>query len=148
MHRRALLVLAVASGALAVALVAVDVAFGLEVQLQVQATDGSWQTVFDDAGLARPVGPGCSGRDFRLVVRNGQPWGTSVPVYLAVSDANGTRVLVHDTWTLGGGETRMQAFTVTASTTGAPEGGKPAPMSVSIEGQVGKTSVYGCGGLA
>ncbi len=138
MQPRLALVLSVATGGLAIAAVAVDLAYGLEASLDTRDGDG-WRTVSATAdqsySSSRPFGPSCSLPDLRLVVHNDRLVASSVDVFVSYYDNNGGDVVIlRDTWSLERGETRIHEFTVPAS---AFEGRLDAvkPM-VSVNAQV------------
>lgn len=122
--------MALTSAGLAIALVAVDLAFELEARLDSRDGDG-WRTVSssgDDAYGFRgaPFSPGCAGREMRLEVNNDRLLSSSVDVHLSYNDARGATVtLLQDTWRLARGETRIHEFTIPSGAfTGAPDGSK------------------------
>lgn len=103
------LTLALVSGALAVGIVAVDLAFGLHAELRDAATG---KVVSSDS--TRSPATGCAGPDLTLVVDNDWIWGAKVPVSISYYDYAEARTVtvLDETWHLGAGDQRSYDFTL------------------------------------
>ncbi|MHB1261383.1 MAG: hypothetical protein ACYC2H_06675 [Thermoplasmatota archaeon] len=137
MQPRLALVLAVATGGLAITAVALDLAYGLEASLDAKDGDG-WRTASSTEeqsyGRSTPFSPGCSGPEMRLAVHNDRLVSSRVDVFVAYYDASGNEVVVlRDTWGLDRGETRTHEFTVPSSAFAQVQGVKP---TISVNAQV------------
>lgn len=137
MQQRLALILSIAAGGLAIAAVAVDLAFGLEASLETRDGDG-WRTVSateqEPYGRSTPFMPGCAGPGMRLEVHNDRLLPSRVDVFVGYYDATGNEVVVlSDTWSLDRGETRTHEFTIPSSAFGPAQGTKP---TVSVNAQV------------
>jgi hypothetical protein len=128
--------LAVATGTLAIAAVAVDLAYSLEARLE--ASDGGgWSTVSSQDDSPKPFPGGCPGPHLRLTVHNGRFVDAEVHVQVTYydyrSNGNGVEVL-DETWRVESGSTRSHEFTIPASAfADLPNGGQG---SVSVNAQV------------
>lgn len=136
-QQRLALVLSVATGGLAIAAVAVDLAYGLEASLETRDGDG-WRTVSataDQSYASSPFAASCASTDLRLVVHNDRLVASSVDVLVSYYDNRGGDVVVlRETWSLERGETRVHGFTVPASAFDG-QSGTVKPM-VSVNAQV------------
>lgn len=102
MEHRTALTVALACGGLAIALVAVDLAFNLTASVQADE-DGEWVTITStkqDQLERFPGEDGCVEDRFRVVVDNNRPVGATVDV-LVEQTGNQTTVLYQETWELG-----------------------------------------------
>lgn len=149
MEGRNALIAAIVSGLLAVAIVTVDIQFGLEAELQIQQ-DGDWVGGDDEVRLREPyIGSGCSDGDLRLWVHNGRLTKTTVDVQVTYyTNAGQTVVELDDTWTLARGETRTHEFSVPASAYEPAENNAESPQTVqrtvSVNGVVDDIHLYAC----
>jgi hypothetical protein len=132
---RAALLLAVLSGGLAVLLVGLDVAFG--VQVRVDAQDGSsWATVVSDGPAREPMPVGCAQGPFRLHVDNHRPVGAEAEVRVRYQAPNGTMVdLLRERWELAPFSSRSADIVVPAPAPPPPAGQGPPwhPASLLVE---------------
>lgn len=119
------LTLAMASGALAVAIVAADLQFNLAMRLEERDSSGQWTLVAgskDNYYRAAPFGPECVGLDLRFVVDNHRPFDEAVPVSVSYSNYSAGRAtfLLRDTWELEDFEVRTFPFTIPVGALGEP----------------------------
>ena len=131
--------LAVASGLLAVGLVAVDLQFSLTARLETATADGGWRTVAaSEDSFGRhdpfPIWGQCGGPTFRLAVDNDKPLPDRVDVRVAYHNVTtgSTVELMRETIRLDAFEEQTFEFTLPAdafppvpSPDGRPEPGKP-----------------------
>jgi hypothetical protein len=125
MKPRSALAAALACGAAAVALVGMDLAFNVDVTLEVLA-GSTWVPVSSTkgAGAPYPVGLAC-GQDFRVTAHNGMPWPSKVDITLLRNGVTPSQI----GWTLAPGETRTtEVFHLNATASG---GAKP-PESIQV----------------
>jgi hypothetical protein len=124
MQPRAALGVAIGAGLLAVAVVALDNAYGLEARLDARDANGEWFTVAKSpSGVGRgryeePYGAGgCARDELKLVVTNDKPFGDSVDVRLWFWNQSLGRdeFLLRETWNMDAFEWRDVAVTVPAS---------------------------------
>lgn len=141
--------LALAAGALcaalAVAVVAADLAWNVEATLERWEGD-AWSTVAQspDPRLERHVSvPGCEGNRFRLTLHNGLPWATEVEVAAQV-DGSPVGELPPARVRLAAGETWVREFTVPAADL-AGEGPDSKPMGYVLV-QVDRQHLSACAG--
>lgn len=149
MQGRTALIAAIACGAVAVAIVALDLNFGLEAELQA-LDDGEWVST-SDGSLYREPGFGCVGRDLRLHVDNNRFVAAEVDVHVSYYDLQGNTVTVlDDTWELAAGESRDHAFRIPDSAfvpreTDNDTGPKPfGGYTVSVNAYAGDIPMYAC----
>ena len=129
------LIVASVAGSLAIAIVAVDLQFGLEAQLQQPDGDG-WESVASSTDEYYR-GSGCAGPELRLHVENHRFVATQVPVLVTYWSLSQGRVTVLDeTWDMARGEVRDHDFTIPADAFEAADGEKPPAGSISVDVQV------------
>lgn len=144
MQPRTALAVAVATGLLAVGLVAADLQLGLEAQLQ--SRDGSgWRTVSraggDPDSYAYPMQ--CAGQDLRLVVHNGRLLSTSQRVVVTYygGASGGPQTLLDETWDLKAGERRTAELRVPDSAFASATDHRPG---ASLDARVGDLALGTC----
>lgn len=142
-HARTALLLALASGALAVGVVAVDLTYTLTARLETR--EGAGWRVLSVAPAQEyerfPVTGDCGSPDLRLVVDNHRPIGATVRVVISYASAPGeTAEEVDEVWDLGAFEVRDHAFTIPGSafnSTSSDPSGRPVKAVPNVSAQVG-----------
>lgn len=149
MQRRTALIAAIVSGVLAVSIVAVDLQFGLEAELQVME-DGEWVSITEDRSLREP-GAGCVGRDLRLYVDNHRLFASTVDVSVTYYSLAGEQVVVlSDTWELGPNDVQFHAFSIPDSAFVPRSDGNETPQkpgggyTVSVNAYANDIYLYTC----
>lgn len=118
MQARLALGIAVACGALAVALVAVDLTYTLTVAIEGQDDNGEWVTYQRqpyDYGADRahePSGFGCTGPDVRIVIHNDRPISATRDVRILYDVGGRSTTVLDETVSLDAGEVWTHAFTI------------------------------------
>lgn len=138
MEGRVPLAIAIVTGALAIAIVAIDLQFSLEAELQGER-DGQWVTLSEDGRYAEPTpfGYECASPQLRVQVSNNRLLPADVPVRISYWDPEGgNRLLLDETWNMGRGEVRTHAFTVPADAFTSEVSGTPQKVSVTVEVRV------------
>lgn len=145
---------ALASSALAVGLVAADLAWTLTVALESQGADGAWSLVTQRPEKGRSVAPyhyptGCAQPNLRLVVDNHRPIPAHVSVEAWYANATRSRIdVVLEEWTLTAYEVRVRDFALPASafeaTTPSGEEVKPARPGTTLWVLVGDLEINAC----
>lgn len=125
MEPRAALTVAIVAGLLAVGVVALDSAYGLEARLDARDANGEWFTVAQSPSghggggrYAEPHGfGGCAREELRLIVDNHKPFGDSVRVRIWYwnESLGRSEFLLRDTWELSSFEEREATVTVAAN---------------------------------
>jgi hypothetical protein len=139
MKPRSALLAAIACGAVAVALVAVDLAFNVDARLEVRGADGTWRlSATTEAVKSYPTAAIC-GTHFRLTFHNGLLWSTSRHVTITVSTSGslGSTTLLDETWSVGARSEKVHEFDVPNSTVETPNpNDSRAPFKISGSVQV------------
>jgi hypothetical protein len=119
MKPRLALLAAILSGTLAVALVAADLAFNVDVTLESRIGTGPYRVVASTTPASRPddLGAYQCGDAYRLTVHNGLPWTKTLHVMVW---GFGAGVVAEQNWTLGVGEQRSFEFQAPNATFGTP----------------------------
>ncbi len=115
MEPRTALIVALSAAVAGIAIVAIDLEFGLEAELE-WMEDGTW-TGGDGSRELDPRGFGCATTDLRLVVDNDWLLATNVDVFIAYWDDDTMQqvVVLNEDWSLDAGEERVHAFTIPAT---------------------------------
>lgn len=132
------LIVSIASAAVAVGIVSVDLVFTLTSAVEVRE-DGSWATVAadpysDSNSYPRPFGPGCVGTDLRVRVDNHRPIPATVDVlvrYTSSKTSSATKVL-DETWQLQAFQERTFEFKIPDTAFPASTSQDPSPY-VNVE---------------
>lgn len=146
--------MALAAGAIAIAIVSVDLAFTFSARLEARDASGQWVLVSQAPepvsgryeGRPFPRGPGdCPGRDMRLVVENTRPFSDRVDVLISYEDpgTGRTRTFFTGDWALKAFETRTQEFRVPDEAFPAPTPNNSRPAA-QINLSVGDLSLFSC----
>jgi hypothetical protein len=151
MEGRSALIAAVVSAGLAVAIVAVDLQFGTEVELQA-LEDGEWVIVDDGRGYGAetPFGPGCAGQDLRLVIHNGGLREITVFAQVSYNGVFGSGIAIEEKVTLARGETREMPFRIPDSvwdedpSDNSTEIVRPTDNNVWVSANVGEIYLSAC----
>jgi hypothetical protein len=129
-NAKAALVISIASAAVAVAIVSVDLAFTVTSHIDVRTNDG-WETVASDPFQGNPrsfgFGPGCVAPDLRVRVDNNRPIPASIDVLVRYNNPeNGTTTKVYEeTWRLSAFEERTFEFVIPQSAFPATNENRP-----------------------
>jgi len=151
MKPRSALLAAIACGALALLLVALDLAFNVEARLEAQQADGSWATVattayHDPRDSTIVQASGRCAQQFRLIVHNGMPWASRVR--LQINGFGAGIVLPPQTWTLAAGGEQSFSFAqpnVTATLANGTQGQRAESFVVQFPGSdIGSLYSPGC----
>jgi hypothetical protein len=146
MDRRLALGLALASAALAVTIVALDLSWNVTAALQ-EEQDGAWvdlsRATNEQYFYPEPYfpGQGCATGPLRVVVENSHPWGRSVDVHITFYNGTSdrTETLLQDTWTVAGSSQFIHSLDLPASAyvPRSDPDGTPIRNSGSVTVQIG-----------
>lgn len=158
MHGRTALLLAIVTGAAAVTLVSLDLAWNLTADLETMR-DGEWVPLasagedgFYDEAYRMPPGPGsgCGTQQLRVTAHNDAPFARTLDAWASVwipgVDRGGTeRVLWRETWHLDGFASKTKEFTVPSDAFSPPPDTEfPVAASTQVSVAIGDLFLSAC----